>query len=66
MKDTRLTLAAARKTGRLQDFIAQEEASGIEPVDQDEFVATLAAVIKPPRSEDRTSRSPLRDGSAGT
>lgn len=60
-----LTLSEAIKTGRLQDFIAQEEARGVEPVTGSELDRALKTVIKPPQSEDRTSRSASRDGSTG-
>lgn len=60
-----LSLAEAIKTGRLQEFIAQEEVRDISPVDRAELDAAINTVIKSPRSEDRTLRSPSRDGSTG-
>ncbi len=60
-----LTLAEALKSGRLQEFIAQEEARGVTPADANEYERALATVIKAPRSEDQTSRSPSRGGSSG-
>ena len=60
-----LTLSEARKLGRLQEFIAQEEARGIGPIDRTEFGALAAALVKAPRSEDQTSRSSSGDGSTG-
>jgi hypothetical protein len=60
-----LTLTEAQKRGRLQEFIEQEEGRGIGPVDMDELTDALKAVIKPPRPEDRTSRSASRGGSSG-
>jgi hypothetical protein len=60
-----LTLSQAVKTGRLQEFIAQEEARGVGPIDRAELDRALAKMIKAPRSEDQTSRSPSRDGSTG-
>ncbi len=52
-----LPLAKALKTGRLADFVAQEEARGVETVDREELAAAIKAAVKPQRSEDRTSRS---------
>jgi hypothetical protein len=60
-----LTLSEAVKTGRLQEFIAQEEARGVGPVDRAELDRALAKMVKAPRSEGQTSRSPSRDGSTG-
>jgi hypothetical protein len=57
-----LTLAEAVKSGRLAEFAAQEEARGIGPIDQADFGATLAKMVKAPRSKNRTSRSASRDG----
>ena len=61
-----LTLREALKEGRLADFVAQERARGVGPVDRDELEAAIRATIKPPQSGDRTSRSRGRDGSGGT
>ena len=61
-----LTLSEAIKTWRLQDFIDQEEARGVGPVDRAELDNALSKVIKAPRSKDQTSHSPSRDGSTET
>ena len=61
-----LTLLEATKSGRLDEFIAQEEARGIGPIDRADFIAAVAAVIKAPQSKGRTSRSSSRGGSNGT
>ena len=58
-----ITLAAAIKNDKLQDFIAQEESRGVGPADLAELDEAVAKVIKQSRSEDRTSRSSSRDGS---
>jgi hypothetical protein len=50
-----LTLSEAMKTRRLQEFIAQEEARGVGPVDRAELDRALAKMVKAPRSEDQTS-----------
>jgi hypothetical protein len=61
-----LTLSEAIKSGRLQEFIAQEEARGVGPIDRAEFDALLIATLaKAPQSKDRTSRSSSGDGSSG-
>lgn len=60
-----ITLADAQKTGRLQDFIAEEEARGIGPIDRAEFDALAATLIKAPQSEDQTSHCSSGDGSTG-
>ncbi len=61
-----VSLAEALKTGRLPEFIAQEEARGIGPIDRAEFDALLKdAVTKAPQSKGRTSRSSSGDGSSG-
>ena len=65
MTGQKLTLSAALETDRLEAFIAQVEADGVGSVDERELMEALRATIKPPRSEDRTSRSPSRDGSTG-
>ena len=60
-----LSLREAMETGRLADFIVQEEARGVESVEREELDAAIEAMIKPLRSEDRTSRSAARGGSTG-
>jgi hypothetical protein len=60
-----LTLSEAVKSGRLQEFIAQEEARGVGPIDRADLDRALAKMVKAPQSKDQTSRSPLPDGSTG-
>lgn len=60
-----LTLSEAVKNGRLQEFIAQEEARGIGPANEADVLKAIERLAKPPQSKDRTSRSPSRDGSSG-
>ncbi len=62
---TRLGLSDALKNGRLLEFIAQEEARGIGPIEREELDTLTAALIKVPQSEDQTSHSPSGDGSTG-
>lgn len=58
-----ISLAKAIREGRLQEFVAQEEARGVGPISEAEFDATASAVIRTPRSDDQTSGSPRPDGS---
>jgi hypothetical protein len=60
-----LTLAEAVKTGSLDDFISQEEARGVGPIDPVEFDGLAAPLIKAPQSEDQTSRSVPIGGLSG-
>lgn len=60
-----LTLATAIKEGRLQEFIAQEEARGIGAIARAELDRALGDVVRAPQSKGRTSRSPSRGGSSG-
>lgn len=60
-----LSLSEAMESGRLQEFIAQEEARGVGPIIEAEFNATASAVIRTPQSDGQTSGLPHRDGSPG-
>lgn len=60
-----LHLSGALKTGRLQDFIAQEEARGVGPVSEADFDALAAKVIRTSQSDGQTSHSLPADGSRG-
>jgi hypothetical protein len=60
-----LSLSEAQRLGRIDEFIAQEEARRPAQVSRAEFDRVLAKVIKAPRSEGQTSHSPSRDGSTG-
>lgn len=65
-----ITLSKAIKSGKLPEFIAQEEARGIGPADSKDFELAIKEFathgpIKPKQSKDRTSRSASRDGSRG-
>jgi len=59
-----LSLSEAIRTGRLSDFVAQEEARGIGPANRDDFDLALKAIVKEPQSANRTSRSASGDGSS--
>lgn len=65
MENARISLSDALKSGRLDEFVAQEEARGVGPADLAKLDAALATLIKPLQSEDRTSRFPSGDGSTG-
>lgn len=59
-----LTLSEAIKTGRLAQFIEQEEARGIGPAESPDLERAIKILATTPtQSGDRTSRSPSRDGS---
>lgn len=60
-----LSLAEARKTGRLEEFIRQCEASGLDTVDENDFLLAVETVSKHETQSDRTSRLSSRDGSTG-
>lgn len=60
-----ISLKEALEGGNLDDFIAQEEARGVGPASKVDLDCALAALIKQPQSEDRTSRSASPDGSTG-
>jgi hypothetical protein len=62
-----MTLSKALKSGRLREFIEQEEARGVGPANSKQVetaIKALAATL--PQSEDQTSRSSSGDGSNGT
>jgi hypothetical protein len=61
-----MTLTDSVRLDKLQDFIAQEEARGIGPVDRAEFDGAASKVIKARQLEDRTSRSSSGENSSGT
>jgi hypothetical protein len=59
-----ITLAEALKTGRLGEFIAQEEARGIGPADSKEVAEAIRHLATTPtQSGGRTSRSTSGGGS---
>lgn len=61
-----LSLTEAMKAGRLDEFIAQEEAKGLGTVERQALDEHLAQLIKGPRLEGQTSRSSSDDDSIGT
>lgn len=61
-----LTLTEALKTGKIAEFVKQEEDRGIGPVARKKLDATIKRLATTPlKSEDRTSRSTYRGGSRG-
>ena len=60
-----LTLAEARKTGRLSEFIAQEQSKGIPGVATIDFDGLAKLLIKSQTQQDQTSGSCVRGGSTG-
>ena len=64
MNSKPLTLKEALASGRLEDFIAQEEERGIGSANRADFEEALRAIATQPQSKDQTSRSSSRDGSS--
>lgn len=60
-----LTLNEALRTDRLEDFISQAEAQGVEAADAEAFDRLLGKVVKAPLPEDQTSRSPAHGSKRG-
>jgi len=60
-----MTLAEAVQSGRVEAFIAQEEARGIGPAPSVTLDAALVRLIKSEKSEGRTSRSSFPGDSTG-
>lgn len=58
-----LSLREAMESGRLQEFIAQAEASKVDPISEAEFNDAATTVIKTPLQGDQTSGSLRPDGS---
>lgn len=61
-----LSLAEAQASGRLDDFVSQEERREVGPAATVDLDAALSRLIKSEKSEDRTLRSASSDGSSGT
>ena len=62
----KLSLNDARNRNRIDDFVAQEEALGIGPIDRTAFDGAVMKVIREPQSEDQTSHSACDGNSTGT
>lgn len=60
-----LALTEALKSGRLQDFIALQEADNLPPVSINKFNKTIKAAVTAHPPQGRTSGSRARDGSSG-
>jgi hypothetical protein len=58
-----LSLSKAIKEDRLGDFILQQEAAGVGPTNEPDFLSAASKVIKHEQQSDQTSRSASRDGS---
>jgi hypothetical protein len=61
----KLTLSEAAKTGRLQQFIAEQEARGVGPINRADFDSLLGKAAKSPQSKGQTSHSPSGGSSTG-
>ena len=53
-----ITLNEALRTNRIDDFIAQAEAEGVEAADSAAFERLIGSVVRVPLPEGQTSRSP--------
>lgn len=62
--DKPLSLREVFATDHLEDFIAQEEARGVGPVDRDELDVAVRRIVRGSQPDDRTSRSASRGGSS--
>lgn len=60
-----LSLKKAIKSGKISEFIQQEQERGVGPISEAEFDETASTVIKTLPQSDQTSGSPRRDGSRG-
>lgn len=60
-----LSLSEAKRLGRLKEFVEQEERRHVPPVNSSDFDAAVRTVARQPKSQDRTSGSPVRGGSNG-
>lgn len=60
-----LTLSEAQKSDLLEEFIAEQEAAGIGPIETNAFKVLAAALIKAPPPEDQTSHFSSDGNSTG-
>ena len=60
-----IDLASAVKEGRLEDFIRQQEAAGVGPIDEAAFDLAASNVIKHETQSDQTSHCSSRDDLSG-
>jgi hypothetical protein len=60
-----LTLSAAIKAGKVDEFAEQEDARGVKPVDTSTFDNAVGSIVMPPPEVRQTSTGPSRDGSGG-
>ncbi len=61
----RLTLTDAIKTGKLQEFVDEQEKRGVGPLEISKFDEAIQKIVKPQPPERQTSRSQGGDGSRG-
>lgn len=54
---SRISLSEALATGRLEDFIRQQEVAGVGPADEQQFERLIGTAVKQPQSADRASHS---------
>ena len=65
MDNSRLSLSAALKAGRMADFIAQEEARGVGHIAESDFDELAAKIIRTAPPAGQTSGSLPAGGSPG-
>jgi hypothetical protein len=57
-----ISLSQALRTNSLEEFIHQQEAAGIGPIEKVAFLGAVSKVIKREQRSDQTSRSASRGG----
>lgn len=60
-----MNLAEAIKTGRLSDFISEQESHRVEKIDIKQFDVMVKNAVKAPPPQDQTSGSRAHDDSNG-
>ena len=60
-----LSLADAKKRGKIQEFVAQQESRCVGPIAVKAFDAIVKEAAMQPQSQDQTSGSRARGGSSG-
>lgn len=60
-----LSLSEAKKSDHLEEFIAEQEAAGVGPIDRAEFDGAVSEVVKAPPPKGQTSHSAYVGNSSG-
>lgn len=56
-----ITLIEALKSGKLSEFISQQELKGVESPPQEKFDAMIKLAVKAPRPQDQTLGNYIRN-----